>query len=157
MTTEGYLKAYDLAVSVSKKLNSGSVGSGTSQGYQYHIGHKHVGRFHVISRVIIGPRGGIYGMVYLWDSTLKPAVDSIRVGEVPDFGRHPFLELAPLFWNGNEKSTPDEQLIRSSIREKLESLSSDESFYEEFFKNGHFDTPSRSVDGFQGGAPGLKG
>jgi len=157
MTADAYLQARDYVDLVAKKLQSGSVVNYGGKGYQHHIAHKRIGRFHVVCRITIGPRGGVYGMVYLWDSTIKPDADSIRIGEVPDFGRHTLLDLASLFWKEDKKTLPSKDAILNSMQCKIASLPSNEDFYQDLFLNGLFDTPSHSVGGFQGGAPGLKG
>jgi hypothetical protein len=54
-------------------------------------------------RVAVGPQAGVFGHIFLRDMEISPAVDSIRVGEVPDFDKNKLLRLSELFWKNDEK------------------------------------------------------
>jgi hypothetical protein len=106
-------------------------------------------------KVSVGPRGGVFGYVYPRDTAITPAADSIRVGEVPDFDKNKLLPLSELFWKNDEKVIPEEAVIFDFLKQKVTSLPTDISFYEDYFARGYFDTPADSIRGLQGGAPGL--
>lgn len=155
MTPDAILQAVDMTDLVSSKIRSGSVGKTVVRSTRFFWAVRKEQRFLVVLRVSVGPRGGVFGHIYLRDTEISPAVDSIRVGEVPDFGSDKLLPLCHLFWKNDKKVIPEESVILDFLKRKITELPTEVSFYEDYFARGCFDTPANSINGLQGGAPGL--
>lgn len=155
MTPDSLLAALDDAEYVTSQIASGSSGMATNRGTRLFYAVRSVVNFSVVTHIRIGPRGGVSGRVFLRDTRISPAVDSIRIGDVPDFSRHELLPLSELFWHNDKKEIPNDREILLFLKQKAESLPDESDFYESLFNVGYFDTPANSVFGLQGGAPGL--
>lgn len=156
MTPDAILQAVDLTDLAASRIPSGSVAKTVLRSTRIFWAVRREQRFLVVMKVSVGPRGGVFGYVYLRDTEISPAVDSIRVGEVPDFDKNKLLPLSELFWKNDEKVIPEESVILDFLKQKVTSLPTDITFYEDYFARGYFDTPAESIRGLQGGAPGLE-
>jgi len=156
MTPDQILKAVDLTELVASRIPSGGVARTIVQSTRYFWAVRKELRFLVVLRITLGSKGGAVGHVYLRDLEISPAVDSIRVGEIPEFGSHKLLSFSGLFRKRDEKHIPDESVILNFLKRKVAELPDDAKFYEELFFHGSFDTPAKSITGWQGGAPGLR-
>jgi len=155
MTPDAILKAVDLTDLAESKILSSNVAKTVLRSTRIFWAVRREQRFLVVMKLTVGPRGGVSGYVYLRDTEITPAVDSIRVGEVPDFAKNRLLPLSELFWKNDEKVIPEEPVILDFLKQKVTALPTDISFYEDYFARGYFDTPADSIRGLQGGAPGL--
>jgi hypothetical protein len=155
MTPDAILQAVDLTDTAASVIPSGRVAKTVLRSTRLFWAMRREQRFMVLIKVSVGPKGGVYGHVYLRDMEITPAVDSIRVGEVPDFSSHQLLSLNELFWKDGEKLIPEEPVIFEFLKQKVTELPIDIGFYEDCFARGYFDTPANSIHGLQGGAPGL--
>jgi hypothetical protein len=155
MTPDAILQAVDLTDTAASVIPSGSCAKTVLRSTRLFWAMRREQRFLVLIKISVGPRGGVFGHVYLRDMEITPAVDSIRVGEVPDFSSHQLLPLNELFWKDGEKVIPEEAAILAFLKQTVTDLPADLGFYENCFAHGYFDTPANSIHGLQGGSPGL--
>ena len=156
MTPDAILQAVDLTELAASKIPSGGVAKTIARATRVFWAVRREQRFLVVMKISVGPKGGVMGYIYLRDMEIAPAVDSIQIGEVPDFGSDKLMPLTELFWQTSEKVIPDEFVIMNFLKSKISELPDDIRFYEEHFARGFFDTPANSIHGLQGGAPGLR-
>ena len=155
MTADAILQAVDLTETAANKIPSGSVVKTTLGSTRLFWALRSEDRFLVLLKLSIGPKGGVYGYVYLRDMAITPTIDSIRVSEVAYFGTNKLMPLHELFMRNEQKCIPDDETIMDFLEDRVTGLPSDIGFYENWFAHGYFDTPSYSIRGLQGGAPGL--
>ena len=155
MTPEAVLQAVDLTKQIASRVPSGNVVKHLERSTRHYIAYRQVTDFVIVLDVSIGPRGGVFGHVYLRDVSVVPAIDSIRVGEVPDFGSHDLLPMSKLFWTDDHKSIPDESVIIEFLSSLVRGFPDDPELFRRLLSDGRFDTPAHSIFTLQGGAPGL--
>lgn len=156
MTLDAILQAVNLTDVAASLIPSGNVAKSVQRSTRLFWAVRMEQHFVVVMKISVGPKGGVFGHIYLRDLKITPTVDSIRVGEVPDFGSNALLPLAELFWRTGEKIIPDEAVITDFLKRKITELPEGSEFYEEQFARGSFETPANSIHGLQGGAPGLR-
>lgn len=149
MTPQSLLEAYDFAIESAKLIPNNGVILRSGRGHRRFTGHKTIGRFLLISQVQIGPRGGVNRLVCLVDRTIKPTVDAIRVIDVPS-------GISNQFFPNAIQDIPSDTDLTKQFCAVLSGLPSEESFYASYFSRLDNDSLGESVNGLQGGAPGLR-
>lgn len=155
MTPDALLKAVDLTDLAASSIPSGSVAKTMLRNTRIFWAVRREQRFLIVLKVSVGPRGGVLGHIYLRDIEITPAVDSIRVGEVPYFGSDKLLPLSNVFSNDGDRVIPDEPVILDFLQRTVNELPEDIGFYEDCLAHGLFDAPGESIRCLEGGATGL--
>lgn len=145
MDLQSLLNLYAFAVEQAERLPNNTSAVQKSGGYSRFFGHKSVGRFCLVTRIQIGPRGGISMFACLVDRELKPLVDAIRFIEEPSI----FLPIA-----FRQQVTNHDFL--EVINNHLKTLPTEESFYSAHFDRLASSQTGLSIKGLQGGSPGLR-
>jgi hypothetical protein len=156
MTPEQILHAVDLTDQIALLLPSGGVAMTLCGSSRVFWAFRKEQRFLLVAKVTVGARGKIRGHVFLSDTSITPAVDAIRVGELHDFSSTGIFPIAGLVWRPGEMAGPQEKRIMEQMKRRMVEMPEDVDFFANHFTRGGFDTPAHSIKSIEGGAPGLR-